>query len=140
MTIFALFHPALDDVASPAGGFLADRTTKPVTAQDVLRRYRQYRAVFPRTGITVAAQALRLPAVAEAVKKRGGHSVDARSCEELVLALATGIPAQRIVMHDDGDHRRTDPACGQRRRRTPRPDVLPTGGRSGGVRRSTPRG
>ncbi|GAB7069401.1 hypothetical protein [Mycolicibacterium hodleri] len=101
MTIFALFHPALDDVASPAGGFLADRTTKPVTAQDVLRRYRQYRAVFPRTGITVAAQALRLPAVAEAVKKRG-HSVDARSCEELVLALATGIPAQRIVMHDDG--------------------------------------
>lgn len=90
MTIFELFHPALDDVASPA-----------FTAQDALRRYRQYRAVFPRTGITVAAQALRVPAVAEAVKKRG-HSVDAHSYEELALVLAAGIPAQRIVMHDDG--------------------------------------
>ena len=70
-------------------------------ARDVLRRYRDCRTAFPGTGITCAAEALRQPDVATAVRKRG-PLVDVHSCEELAFVISAGIPPRRIVMHDDG--------------------------------------
>ena len=65
------------------------------------RHYRDLRKVFPWAGITCAADALRQTGVATAVRKRR-QCVDVRTCEELTFTLTAGIPASRIVMHDDG--------------------------------------
>jgi diaminopimelate decarboxylase len=76
-------------------------TPKVDCQDDVLRRYRDYRKTLRWAGITCAADALRQPEVAAAVRKRG-HCVDVHSCEELAFVVVAGIPAPRIVMHDDG--------------------------------------
>lgn len=87
--------PTVDSDIRSAAHLTAD-------AQDVvLRRYQDYRKAFRWAGITCAANELREPDVAAVMKKRG-HSVDVHSCDELSFVLAAGIPAPRIVMHDNG--------------------------------------
>jgi diaminopimelate decarboxylase len=68
---------------------------------DVRRWCVRYRKAFPWAGITCPAEAVRAPAAAAWVKKRG-HAVDAHSCEELALAVSVGIRPARIILHDDG--------------------------------------
>jgi diaminopimelate decarboxylase len=67
----------------------------------VLHRIRRYQELLPGTAITCPGEALRASGVALAVKKRG-HAVDVHCTDELSLALSAGIPAARIVLHDDG--------------------------------------
>lgn len=121
MTIFDVLHSTREAGVSPHDAALRDGYRRQVADQlnipdsmasadvaarsaigrDVLRHYRDYRKAFSWAGITCAAAALRQPEVATAVRKRG-QSVDVRSCEELTFVLSAGVPAPRIVMHDDG--------------------------------------
>jgi diaminopimelate decarboxylase len=116
VTIFDVLRPIRDDTISlddsalgdAFRGRIADQLSIPgstsssgVAARDVLRHYRDYRKSFFWAGITFPAEALGQPEVATSVRKRG-HSVDVRSGDELTSVMLAGVPAPRIVMHDDG--------------------------------------
>ena len=94
MTIFDLFHPT-----PRADTDAADRTG--AVQRDALGRLTLYRKAFRGAAITCPAEVLWQPDVAAAVKKHG-HTVDVHSYGELDFALSLGIPAARIVVHDDG--------------------------------------
>lgn len=93
--------PGVDRLAFRVSTQISGTPARPVTAGDVLRHHREYRKAFPRTGITMAADALRRSDVATAVRTQP-CSVDVRSCDELSFVLSVGIPASRIVLRDDG--------------------------------------
>ena len=69
--------------------------------RNALGRLTLYRKAFRGAAVTCPAEILWQPDVAAAVSKHG-HTVDVHSYGELDFALSLGIPAARIVMHDDG--------------------------------------
>ncbi|MGH3582401.1 MAG: hypothetical protein ACRDUB_12510, partial [Mycobacterium sp.] len=102
MTIFDVLHSTSYDTVSPHEWSIPGSTASADgAARAVLRHYRDYRKAFSWAGITCAAEALRQPEVATAVRKRG-QSVDVRTCDELTFVLSAGVPASRIIMHDNG--------------------------------------
>ncbi|MER5972951.1 diaminopimelate decarboxylase [Streptomyces sp. NPDC002055] len=79
----------------------ADRFGTPVYLLDedeVRERCRTYRAAFPDADIVYAAKAFLSRAVAHWVREEG-LGLDVCSAGELGLAVATGFPPERIVMH-----------------------------------------
>ncbi|OIV36425.1 diaminopimelate decarboxylase [Mangrovactinospora gilvigrisea] len=82
-------------------GELADRYDTPVyllDEEEVRTRCRAYRAAFPDAGIHYAAKAFLCRALAHWVEEEG-LGLDVCSAGELELAVATGFPAERIVLH-----------------------------------------
>ena len=74
---------------------------RPLAARDVLHRMGQYRRAFPGCSITCPAAVLNSSDVADAVRDRG-QLVDVRSRAELAFVTVLGVPASRLVVHDDG--------------------------------------
>ncbi|KKF01359.1 hypothetical protein [Mycolicibacterium obuense] len=68
------------------------------SASAVVRRYEEYRKALRVAAISVAAEALREPAMATWAR-RSGAGVHVRSAEELDLAYAAGIARLRITLH-----------------------------------------
>jgi diaminopimelate decarboxylase len=102
VTIFDVIHSTSYDTVAPDEWSIPGSTASADgAARAVLRHYRDYRKAFSWAAITCSAEDLRQPEVATGLRKRG-HSVDVRSCEELNSVMSAGVPASRIVMHDDG--------------------------------------
>ncbi|TJZ97080.1 diaminopimelate decarboxylase family protein, partial [Actinacidiphila oryziradicis] len=79
----------------------ADRFGTPLYVldeQEVRDRCRTYRAAFPEADVLYAAKAFLCRAVAHWVHEEG-LGLDVCSAGELELAVTTGFPPERIVMH-----------------------------------------
>ncbi|MFF1677135.1 diaminopimelate decarboxylase [Streptomyces sp. NPDC058256] len=79
----------------------ADRFGTPVYVldeQEVRERCRTYRTAFPEADIVYAAKAFLCRAMAHWVQEEG-LGLDVCSAGELALAVTTGFPPERIVMH-----------------------------------------
>ncbi|MFI6339427.1 diaminopimelate decarboxylase [Streptomyces sp. NPDC050535] len=79
----------------------ADRFGTPVYVldeQEVRERCRTYRTVFPEADIVYAAKAFLCRAMAHWVREEG-LGLDVCSAGELALAVTTGFPPEKIVMH-----------------------------------------
>ncbi|MET9409505.1 diaminopimelate decarboxylase [Streptomyces sp. NPDC002935] len=97
-------RPAPDGDLSLAGVSLAeaaDRFGTPVYVldeQEVRDRCRTYRAAFPEADVVYAAKAFLCRAMAHWVREEG-LGLDVCSAGELALAVTTGFPPERIVLH-----------------------------------------
>lgn len=79
----------------------ADRFGTPLYVLDeeeVRERCRTYRTTFPEADVVYAAKAFLCRAVAHWVREEG-LGLDVRSAGELELAVTTGFPPEKIVMH-----------------------------------------
>ncbi|WP_369248353.1 diaminopimelate decarboxylase [Streptomyces sp. R41] len=97
-------RPEADGDVSVGGVSLAeaaDRFGTPVYVldeQEVRERCRTYRTAFPEADVVYAAKAFLCRAVAHWVQEEG-LGLDVCSAGELALAVTTGFPPERIVMH-----------------------------------------
>ncbi|MEU1630575.1 diaminopimelate decarboxylase [Streptomyces sp. NPDC020096] len=96
-------HAPHDDltVGGVALSEIAERFGTPVYVLDedeVRSRCRAYRAAFPDTDVLYAAKAFLCRAMAHWVYEEG-LGLDVSSAGELELAVTTGFPAERMVMH-----------------------------------------
>ncbi|MFJ8135353.1 diaminopimelate decarboxylase [Streptomyces sp. NPDC096013] len=79
----------------------ADRFGTPVYVldeQEIRERCRTYRAAFPEADVVYAAKAFLCRAMAHWVREEG-LDLDVCSAGELALAVTTGFPPERIVLH-----------------------------------------
>ncbi|MDT5078213.1 MAG: hypothetical protein QOJ80_2850 [Mycobacterium sp.] len=112
MTIFDLLHSSTSDAATPPesgreavelgrDGHPAAQVALGAYHGDALGRLATYRRAFRAATVTCPAELLGQPGVQDDVRTRG-HTVDVHSVDELVFATSLGIPASRLVLHDDG--------------------------------------
>ncbi len=76
--------------------------TRTLAEEDVdLQRCKLYRKSFPMTEIALPATVLRNRAIAKWVRDHR-VTVDVRSGEDLAIAIAAGVPLQRLTLYADG--------------------------------------